>query len=180
MPRLLASIYLVLNRLQTLHWKSTEMAMPRRDKLDRRIRRQRIHHRIFVCEVARISFNAITPPSSNKSCHLPWIFEAVKQDSVSCVLKLSCRRSCQTASGNPPQPRPPSPPQAKSNTFPSPSPSTYLFQSPITLHPQTSPNTSASILRPYVATMFRNIRRLGDMSNVANVKMLPRPMLNNQ
>ena len=53
--------------------------MPRRDKLDRRIRRQRIHHRIFVCEVAGIPFDAITPPSGNKPRRLPWIFEAVEK-----------------------------------------------------------------------------------------------------
>ena len=36
-----------------------------------------------------------------------------------------------------------------------------------------NPHTSAYKLRPYVATMFRKIRRLGDMSNVANVKVFP-------
>ena len=36
-----------------------------------------------------------------------------------------------------------------------------------------SPHTSAYKLRPYVATMFKNIRRFGDMPNVANVKVLP-------
>ena len=36
-----------------------------------------------------------------------------------------------------------------------------------------SPHTSASALRPYVATMFKNIRRFGVTSNVATVKVLP-------
>ena len=39
-------------------------------------------------------------------------------------------------------------------------------------HPQTSPITTASKLRPYVATMFKNMRRLGDIGNFTNVKML--------
>lgn len=55
------------------------MVIPRRDKHDRRIRRQRIHHRIFVYEVTGIPFDAITPPSGNKPRRLPWIFEAVEK-----------------------------------------------------------------------------------------------------
>ena len=58
---------------------------------------------------------------------------------------------------------------------------TSLSTSPECIHPQNQhPISRASILRPYVATMSKNIRRLGDMSNVANVKMLPLPTLNNQ
>ncbi len=48
-------------------------------------------------------------------------------------------------------------------------------------HPQNNPITIAYKLRPYVAMMFRNIRRLGDMSNVANVanmRLLPTPIFN--
>ena len=47
-------------------------------------------------------------------------------------------------------------------------------------HPQNNPITNAYILHPYVATMFRNIRRLGDMGNAANIKLLPVPIINEQ
>ena len=33
-------------------------------------------------------------------------------------------------------------------------------------HPQNSPITSAYKLHPYVATMFKNIRRLGDIESI--------------
>ena len=58
-----------------------------------------------------------------------------------------------------------------------------IITSPSTIsvhHPQTSPITSAYKLRPYVATMFENIQRMGDVLNVTNVKMLPISILNNQ
>ena len=47
-------------------------------------------------------------------------------------------------------------------------------------YPQNNPITNAYILHPHVAKMFRNIRRLGDIGNVANVKMLPIPIINEQ
>ena len=54
--------------------------------------RRRIHHRIFVCEVAGIPFDAITPPSGNKPRRLPWIFEAIEK--VSLVLHLNLLQPC--------------------------------------------------------------------------------------
>lgn len=71
----------VINALNFSIGRSTEMLIPRRDKLNRRIRRHRIHYRIFACEIA--GFLSMRLHHHTKTSRLPWNFETVKKVALS-------------------------------------------------------------------------------------------------